>query len=170
MSKKNWDYIGCFRYAGCDPPPEDVVVVSTDRQSAYELGLPQEPYKWPRSLHGRLVSRLAEQGAKVIVFDLFFKDIGSEEENAKFAEAMRDAGNVILFEKLTRTASQAHPVRGSIRIPPTAQLAQAATGLASHPLPTSSLRVNQFWLFDPNNPHRATLPFLALQLNSLHLY
>jgi adenylate cyclase len=159
-----------FQIRGVRPPPEDVVVVSTDRQSAYELGLPQEPYKWPRSLHGRLVSRLTEQGAKVIVFDLFFKDIGSEEENTKFAEAMREAGNVILFEKLTSTGSQAHSVRGSIRIPPTAQLAQAATGLASHPLPTSSLRVNQFWLFDPNNPHRATLPFLALQLNSLHLY
>jgi adenylate cyclase len=162
----NW----LFQIRGVRPPPEDVVVISTDRQSAYELGLPQEPYKWPRSLHGRLVSRLAKQGAKVIVFDLFFKDIGSQEENAAFAEAMREAGNVILFEKLTTTSSQAHPVRGSIRIPPTAQLAQAATGLASHPLPTSSIRVNQFWLFDPNNPHRATLPVLALQLHALHLF
>ncbi|HNP31114.1 MAG TPA: CHASE2 domain-containing protein, partial [Nitrospirales bacterium] len=159
-----------FQIRGIRTPPEDVVVVSTDRQSAYELGLPQEPYKWPRSLHGRLVSRLTKQGAKVIVFDLFFKDIGSQEENAAFAEAMRDAGNVILFEKITTTGSRTQPVRGSIRIPPTPQLAQAATGLASHPLPTSSLRVNQFWLFDPNNPYRATLPFLALQLNSLQLY
>jgi adenylate cyclase len=70
----NW----LFQIRGVRPPPEEVVVVSTDRQSAYELGLPQEPYKWPRSLHGRLVSRLAEQGAKVIAFDLFFKDIGSQ--------------------------------------------------------------------------------------------
>jgi adenylate cyclase len=121
----NW----LFQIRGVRPPPEEVVVVSTDRQSAYELGLPQEPYKWPRSLHGRLVSRLVEQGAKVIAFDLFFKDIGSQEENAKFAGAMRDAGNVILFEKLTTTGSLAQPVRGSIRIPSTAQLAQAAAGL-----------------------------------------
>ncbi|MBA3967802.1 MAG: adenylate/guanylate cyclase domain-containing protein, partial [Nitrospirales bacterium] len=106
----------------------------------------------------------------VIVFDLFFKDIGSQEENAAFAEAMRVAGNVILFEKLTTTGSQTYPVRSSIRIPPTAQLAQAATGLASHPLPTSSLRVNQFWLFDPNNPHWATLPVLALQLHARDLF
>ncbi|MCA9419692.1 MAG: adenylate/guanylate cyclase domain-containing protein [Nitrospira sp.] len=162
----NW----LFQIRGVRPHPEEVVIVSTDRQSAYELGLPQEPYKWPRSLHGKLVSRLSEQGAKVIVFDLFFKDIGSQEENAPFAEAMRQAGNVILFEKLTTAGSQAHPVRGSIRIPPTVQLAQAAAGLASHPLPTGALRVNQFWLFDPNNPYRATLPFLALQLNALDLY
>jgi len=159
-----------FQIRGVRPHPEQVVVVSTDRQSAYELGLPQEPYKWPRSLHGKLVSRLAEQGAKVIVFDLFFKDIGSQEENAKFAEAIRDAGNVILFEKLTTAGSQANPVRASIRIPPTAQLVKAAAGLASNPLPTDSLRVNQFWLFDPHNPHRATLPFLAFQLYSLHLF
>lgn len=162
----NW----LFQIRGARPHPEEVVVVSTDRQSAYELGLPQEPYKWPRSLHGKLVSHLAEQGAKVIVFDLFFKDMGSQEENAAFAEAIREAGNVILFEKLTMAGSQANPVRGSIRIPPTVQLAQAAAGLASHPLPTGALRVNQFWLFDPNNPHRATLPFLALQVNALHLY
>ncbi|GJL58471.1 MAG: hypothetical protein NPIRA03_13280 [Nitrospirales bacterium] len=158
-----------FQIRGVRPPPEDVVVIATDRQSAYELDLPQEPYKWPRSLHGRLVNRLTEQGAKVIVFDLFFKDVRSPEENATFAKAMRDANNVILFEKITTTSPQAHPVRGSIRTPPTAQLAQAALGLASHPLPTSSLRVNQFWLFDPNNPHRGTLPFLALQLYSLDL-
>ncbi len=162
----NW----LFQMRGVRPQPEHVVVVSTDRQSAYKLGLPQEPYKWPRSLHGRLVSRLAEQGAKVIVFDLFFKDLGSQEENAKFAEAMREAGNVILFEKLSMAGSQANPVRGSIRIPPTAQLATTAAGLASNPLPTGSLRVNQFWLFDPINPHRATLPFLGLQLSSMHLF
>jgi adenylate cyclase len=30
--------------------------------------------------------------------------------------------------------------------------------------------VNQFWIFDPNNPHRATLPFLGLQLYSAHLF
>lgn len=159
-----------FQIRGVRPQPEQVVVVSTDRQSAYKLGLPQEPYKWPRSLHGRLVSRLVEQGAKVIVFDIFFKDLGSQEENAKFAEAMREAGNVILFEKLSMAGSQANPVRGSIRIPPTAQLAKTAAGLASNPLPTGSLRVNQFWLFDPNNPHRATLPFLGLQLYSAHLF
>ena len=58
----NW----LFQIRGVRPQPEQVVVVSTDRQSAYKLGLPQEPYKWPRSLHGRLVSRLVEQGAKVI--------------------------------------------------------------------------------------------------------
>jgi adenylate cyclase len=162
----NW----LFQIRGVRPQPEQVVVISTDRQSAYKLGLPQEPYKWPRSLHGRLVSRLVEQGAKVIVFDLFFKDLGSQEENAKFAEAMREAGNVILFEKLSMAGSQANPVRGSIRIPPTAQLAKTAAGLASNPLPTGSLRVNQFWIFDPNNPHRATLPFLALQLYSAHLF
>jgi len=159
-----------FQIRGVRPQPEQVVVVSTDRQSAYKLGLPQEPYKWPRSLHGRLVSRLVEQGAKVIVFDLFFKDLGSQEENAKFAEAMREAGNVILFEKLSMAGSQANPVRGSIRIPPTAQLAKTAAGLASNPLPTGSFRVNQFWIFDPNNPHRATLPFLGLQLYSAHLF
>lgn len=159
-----------FQIRGVRPQPEQVVVVSTDRQSAYKLGLPQEPYKWPRSLHGRLVSRLVEQGAKVIVFDIFFKDLGSQEENAKFAEAMREAGNVILFEKLSMAGSQANPVRGSIRIPPTAQLAKTAAGLASNPLPTGSLRVNQFWIFDPNNPHRATLPFLGLQLYSAHLF
>ena len=162
----NW----LFQIRGARPHPEPVVVVSTDRQSAYELDLPQEPYKWPRSLHGSLVSRLAEQGARVIVFDLFFKDLGSQEENARFAEAMREAGNVILFEKLTTADSPATSVQASIRIPPTAQMAQAAAGLASNPFPTSSLRVNQFWLFDPSHAHRATLPFLAFQLYSLHLF
>ena len=159
-----------FQIRGARPHPNNIVVVSTDRQSAYELDLPQAPYKWPRSLHGRLVSRLVEQGAKVIVFDLFFKDLGSQKENALFAEAMHQAGNVILFEKLTTADSQANSIQASIRIPPTERIAEAAAGLASNPYPTGSLRVNQIWLFDPSNPHRATLPFLAFQLYTLPLF
>jgi adenylate cyclase len=76
-----------------DPAP-DVVVVAIDEPSFTEIGL---PWPWPRSLHGTLVDRLKEGGARTIAFDLLF-DVpsSSPDDDAAFAEAMATAGNVIL--------------------------------------------------------------------------
>jgi adenylate cyclase len=76
-----------------DPAP-DVVVVAIDEPSFTEIGL---PWPWPRSLHGTLVERLKEGGARTIAFDLLF-DVpsSSPDDDAAYAEAIGSAGNVIL--------------------------------------------------------------------------
>ena len=45
-----------------DPPPEVALVAINERDIA-GLGLPVLPRDWPRSMHGKLIERLVEDGA-----------------------------------------------------------------------------------------------------------
>ncbi len=156
-----------FTLRGTRSPPADVVIIATDRQSAFDLNVPQEPWKWPRSLHGRLVEILSQQGATVIAFDLFFKEPRDPQDDDAFAAAMREAGNVVLFEKIVTPNREISPSNLFITIKPVSQLAQAAAALAPNPLPAIPYRVNQFWLFEPSVDHTATLPLMAFHAHAL---
>ena len=76
-----------FTLRGERPAPSDVVIITTDRKSAFDLGVPQETWKWPRTLHAQLVKELTNRGATVIAFDLFFKEAGPPEGAGKSSDA-----------------------------------------------------------------------------------
>lgn len=156
-----------FTLRGERTAPKDVIVVTTDRKSAFDLGVPQEIWKWPRSLHAQLVTELSNRGATAIAFDLFFKEAGAAKDDTKFAEAMRNSGNVVLIEKMT-TPTATHGSHGIImQMSPTAQLRKAAHSLAPNPLPSVPFRVNQFWVFEPSAEHFATLPVVTALMHNL---
>lgn len=159
-----------FRLRGPIAPPDEVTVVAIDRESSDRLGLPENPRKWPRDLHGRLVDRLAEKGANVIVFDVAFQEQRDPAGERFFAASMRRAGNVILFEFLEK---EILPVAdngdgGALellierRIPPAPVLADAALAVAPFALPRVPIKVSQVWLFKPEAGGAATLPLVAL--------
>ena len=89
-----------FKLRGPRQAPAEAVVVSIDKESSENLNLPDNPDKWPRSLHARLTEKLARQGAKVIAFDVHFIEPRSPEDDRMFSEAIRKAGNVVLTEPL----------------------------------------------------------------------
>jgi adenylate cyclase len=74
-------------------PPAEIVLVAIDEPSFAEIG---KQWPWPRSLHGRLVGTLKEEGASVVGFDILFAEPSLAEEDRAFAAATRDAANVVL--------------------------------------------------------------------------
>jgi len=156
-----------FTLRGERPAPQEVVVVTTDRKSAFDLGVPQEIWKWPRTLHAQLVTELTKRGATAIAFDLFFKEAGATEDDAHFAEAMRESGKVVLIEKLTTPGKTRTSPRIIMQMSPTPQLKKAAPALAPNPLPAVPFRVNQFWIFEPSAEHFATLPVVTALIHDL---
>jgi adenylate cyclase len=150
-------------------PPSDVVVVSLDGVSGERLGLAARLREWPRRLYAELIERLVAADAAVIVFDLRLDQPRDPANDAALAQAIRDAGRVVLFEHLELknrplagrgtalagvfTTEQVHP--------PIAPLAEAAAGLGPFPLPKVPARVSQFWAFRPGD--EPTLPVVALQ-------
>lgn len=169
---------GLFSARGEREPPPQVVVVSLDKPSADQLGLPNEPDKWPRTLHARLVENLARFGAAVIAFDIIFDEEDEPAHDASFAAAVRRAGNVVLFEYLKKETQplldQLGKVHGNLvverLIPPLPILAEAAAATAPFPLPKVPIKVNQFWLFKAGAGDRATLSVVAFQLYALSAY
>ena len=77
---------------------DDIVIVAIDETSfsAFETQWP-----WPRELHGMLVERLVEQGARDIIFDVIFAEPSEPESDVYFASAIANAKNVILASDLT---------------------------------------------------------------------
>jgi adenylate cyclase len=164
-----------FALRGPRPAPTEVVVVSIDRASAEALGVPRDPARWPRTLHARLVDRLAEHGATAIVFDVFFGEPRSAPEDEELADAARRAGLVVFASYLAREArplAGARPAHLNVErlVPPIPVLADAAAGTAPFPLPAHPVRVNQYWTFKTGAGGVPTLPLVAFQLHAIDAY
>ncbi len=96
FEEKLYDYR--FKIRGTIKPPDTVVIAAIDEKSIERLGR----WPWSRDKIARLVEKLNEAGAEIIVFDVIFSE--SERNDAMLGKAIKDAGNVILpiafdFEK-----------------------------------------------------------------------
>jgi CHASE2 domain-containing sensor protein/tRNA A-37 threonylcarbamoyl transferase component Bud32 len=87
-------------------PSPQVVIVGLDEKSIQRFG----PPAWPRSEYVPLIERLAAAGAQVIGFDFTFGALEREaENNARMAEAMRAAGNVVFGYEFTNFGDPSPP-------------------------------------------------------------
>jgi len=167
-----------FKLRGARQAPSDVIIVSIDKDSAAQLNLPNDPGQWPRSLHARLTENLARAGAVVVAFDIIFDKARAAADDQAFADAIRQARNVILSEYLSRETvtviDQHRPPWGALQIetlvPPIPPLAQAAVALAPFPLPKVPVKVSQYWTFKTSTGDTPTLPVVALQIFALEAY
>src|SRR5690349_15772441 len=100
--EEDWGLGLLFKLRGAVKPPAEVLVVSMDRESSERLNLSPNPDRWPRSAHAALIDRLAQLGAQVIVFDVYFIEPRSAAEDGSLAKAIHEARNVVLAEPLRR--------------------------------------------------------------------
>jgi adenylate cyclase len=91
---------------GSDKP---IVIVAIDDRSLEQLG---RFSSWPRSYHSQLVNILAENGARIIAFDILFSE-PSPDDDDELAASIKQAGNVIL------------PFVGTMEVPPSAAMSEA---------------------------------------------
>ena len=167
-----------FRLRGVRKPPSDVIIVSLDKASADNLKLPADPEKWPRSLHASLTENLAKQGAAVIAFDMMFDEAGPMEHDNLFAQAISNAGNVVLCERLEKETfpltNKEGTHTGEIVIerltPPIPPLARSALALAPFPLPKVPVKVSQYWTFKTEAGDTPTLPVAVFQIFAFEVY
>jgi adenylate cyclase len=73
--------------------PSELLIVGIDEASFQELRL---AWPWPRSLHARLIRRLAAAGARLVVFDIGFADPTTPQEDQVLADAIGESHKVIL--------------------------------------------------------------------------
>lgn len=102
------------------PVSPDIVIVEIDNASVAALGR----WPWPRSLHARLVDRLAKAGAAAVVYDVLFTE--PSPDDARFGAALRECPSYLPV--LLSPADEADHGRRDVE-KPVAPLAQAAAGL-----------------------------------------
>ncbi len=81
-----------FTIRGAVKPGPETMIAAIDEKSINKLGR----WPWPRSVWGRVVDRLTEDGASVIVFDVFFSEPENVESDGLFQRAIMRSGRVIL--------------------------------------------------------------------------
>ena len=169
---------GLFRLRGPRAAPPDVVIIAIDKDSAEGFGLRNQPRKWPRQLHARLVDNLVRAGAAVVAFDIHFEEEQDPVQDRLLVQAVQRAGNVVLFEYLKKetqplTDAAGRPMGEMVserRIPPFPDLAHAAAATAPFPLPKVPVQVSQFWLYKGGAGEAPTLPVVVWQLRTLAVY
>ncbi len=167
-----------FKLRGVREAPSEVVVVTVDKVSADNLNLPIRPDKWPRSLHARLIENLVRKGAAVIAFDMTFDQPRSPEHDNLFAEAIKNAGNVILCEYLKKEKISLTDKEGRHTgdldierlVPPIPSLAGSAVASAPFPLPKVPVKLSQYWMFKTGAGDAPTLPVVVFQFFALDVY
>ncbi len=167
-----------FQLRGATTAPAEALVVAIDSESSERLNIAKNPDRWPRTLHARLIEALKRAGARVIVFDLYFAEPRSPEEDAALAAAIKKAGNVVLAEQLrakeVTSAGDAmvddagHKIVEALK--PIELFSRAAFATAPFVLPRMPVRVSQYWTFQTDAGDTPTFPVLALQLYTLPAY
>lgn len=161
-----------FKQRGARPAPAEVAVVPIEYQAAAALGVANDPARWPRRLHARLIERLHAAGAATIAFDIHFKEARDPADDAALSAAIRRADNVVLFAYLEREAVRLGEAGDSIAaverlIPPAPIFAEAAARVAPFALPKVPARVSRFWTLQHSAGGMPTLPLAALEQYSL---
>lgn len=84
-----------------DSDNDDVIIVAIDEPSFQQIKI---RWPWPRSLHAKIIENLNKAGASSIVFDIIFPEASPDPlEDKKFADALKQADNVVIGANLTKT-------------------------------------------------------------------
>ncbi|KRE99476.1 diguanylate cyclase [Frateuria sp. Soil773] len=103
-------------------PGNDLVIVAIDSKSLNAVGR----WPWPRSVHARLVDRLAAAGVRAIGMDVTMPaaDTGQPENDHLLAQAMRREGKVVM-PMFAESADLGGPIEEMLPIPALAEQAAA---------------------------------------------
>ena len=158
---------------GAIKPPSESVIVAIDKVASSHYGFDNEPLAWNRDYHAKIINQLKQEGAKTIVFDIFFKRPREKENDIAMASAIKNAGNVILFAKLKRqllntsgktpqTLNQENIFSIETIQSPLKLFSESAFAIAPFTLPKFPAKVTRFWTFRSTSGDTPTLPFIAL--------
>jgi adenylate cyclase len=75
-----------------EPAPKNIVIVAIDEKSINEIGR----WPWSRSVQAALINNIAKDKPRVIGVDIMYTEKESPQADAKLAEAIKAAGNVVL--------------------------------------------------------------------------
>lgn len=102
-----FDWLTIFTAPAIEETP--IVLVKIDEPSLKEIN---RQWPWPRSLHAQLIRSLKDSGAAVIGFNVGFSEPSSQAEDQQLAEAIKQAGNVVLAAHYS-LSEESHVVVGT---------------------------------------------------------
>ncbi|MGH8523285.1 MAG: CHASE2 domain-containing protein, partial [Gammaproteobacteria bacterium] len=150
---------------GVREAPREVVIVLIDQTTLDEPDFPDDRGEWSRALHAQLLRRLEGARPGVVGFDFHFNKARDAHGDREFAQAIKDAGNVVLIEYLIPARSLPDSITERRPLLPIRPLADAAAMVVPFLLPDGR-DLDQLPLRDPGGENLPTLPLAALVVYS----
>lgn len=110
-------------------PSQDIVLVEIDDRALSAVG----NWPWDRARHAELVRQLSTYDPQTIVIDILFVDPGDPESDGALAEAVAEAGNVVLAHTFAAQAGGVDDLAPVLPIPELAQTAEDVGHVAVRP-------------------------------------
>jgi adenylate cyclase len=155
-----------FKERGARKPSAPVIIVAIDDSSFTNM---PERWLWPRNFYAQAVTNLKAWGAKVIAFDVIYSEATARNvrEDAEFAAAVRQAGNVISgMAILVENTAVGQSVRYVYPLPEL-RASSYALGVVHHPFDRDTyIRHSDLVKVDPDSGAK----LLSLGLQSYGLY
>jgi CHASE2 domain-containing sensor protein len=150
-------YDQLFRF-GARPITNQLALIVMDNDAYNALEQSRDSY-WSRTLHAKLLNRLADDGCPLVVFDVFFEKPGDPAEDRALADAMRRQRQIALVA--TQQVVEFRIAAGGKLIPPTEPFLSAArTNLGVAEVDTN-LIVRQHWPLPGQKLHLSLLETAA---------
>jgi adenylate cyclase len=156
-----------FKFRGSMTSPKDVIIVNIDKTSAENLGLPEDPEKWPRAYYAKLIDQLNQKNPAIIAFNIYFDEDRDPENDTMLAKAIAGGKNIILSNYLKQyivpSAYPSNEFRYERIIDPISVLDRAALGASPFPLPKTSSTVKKFCTYKKSAGDIPTFPVTVFQ-------
>jgi len=132
-----------------------------------ELDRIRGPGSLPRSVHACLLEELKRIGFPVVVFDILFSAKGDNEDDIKFASALRDHGSSVILVGFDRSVVRdgASEILVEREVKPLELFQQNAASTGAFVVPRSGGPVYGYWPHLPGFPATNSMPEEALLLN-----
>ncbi len=161
----DWSYDLPFLWRTAVDSPK-AVIVYLDRDSQQRLAQKDGP--WDRSLHARLIERLADEKAALVFADVFFETERDPASDRRLSEAMRRHGRVVLGSRLVESSANATGNAGAATSElrqPIPALREAAAGVGLLMLAQEPIQRRLF----TGTPERESATWIAARLAGARL-
>jgi adenylate cyclase len=164
--ESSWGLASLYFLRGDRAACPQVTLIALSAQAAKNLNVPARPDRWPRALHAELIAHLSAQGAQLVAFDMLFERAREAPDDAALAQAIAQAGNVVLVAYLQRETVQA--AAGALAtldrlVPPLPAFADRALAVAPFALVKSPYGVQEYLTFTPQGSSVLSLPWVIAQ-------
>jgi CHASE2 domain-containing sensor protein len=164
----SYDYL--FRF-GTHAATNEILEVLLDNDS-YKIQGQTRGLFWDRALHMQLLNKLTSEGARLVVFDVFFKTTNNPDVDARLAAAMRSNGRVILAAELSDGSDSTlnRLDSASVSLPPEIfRTAAAGYGVGYVATDTGGIARQHWPLSSPGEGNIQSLAWTAAQIDGASL-
>jgi CHASE2 domain-containing sensor protein len=160
----SYDYL--FRF-GTPAVTNNIVVILMDNDSYAELGQSRDA-PWDRSLHARLLNKLADDGCSLVVFDVRFLSPKDANTDKTLAAAMHRLNNIVLAAGQAEIHNSGMDASRPL-LPVNLFLSAARTNWGVAWLdPVMGVTIRRHWPF-PNPGPYPSMPWVAATISGTHL-